>query len=161
MAQGEYRLAWAALAGGSGHEAAWALLARLYREETGEALPETAVTALGKPYFPAGGLHFSLSHCRTHAFCCLSRHNIGIDAEDVQRQIPPAVGERFLSPGEKRRAAAAQDPAAALLRLWVLKEAYAKCTGQGLGAYLRGTDFTPDDPRITTIDGCYVAVVEE
>ena len=47
-----------------------------------------------------------------------------------------------------------------LLRFWVLKEAAAKLTGEGLRGYPNHTDFSPDDPRITVIDGCYVAVLE-
>ena len=43
----------------------------------------------------------------------------------------------------------------------VLKEAYAKLLGKGWGNYLHATVFDPDDPRIQTIDGCYVAILEE
>ena len=54
-----------------------------------------------------------------------------------------------------------RDKRAALLRLWVLKEAYAKLTGRGIGNWLKSTDFDPEDTRITCIDGCYVAILEE
>ena len=53
------------------------------------------------------------------------------------------------------------DPRDCLLRFWVLKEAYAKLTGRGWGSYLQDTCFSPDDPRIQVIDGCYVAILEE
>ena len=43
----------------------------------------------------------------------------------------------------------------------VTKEAYAKLLGKGWGNYLHTTDFDPDDPRVQTIDGCYVAILEE
>ena len=46
-----------------------------------------------------------------------------------------------------------------LLKFWVLKEAYAKLTGRGLGNYLGQTDFDPETAQI--IDGGYVAVLEE
>ena len=48
-----------------------------------------------------------------------------------------------------------------MLRLWVLKESYAKLTGRGFGHYLKDTAFSPDDPAIQEIDGCYVALMEE
>ena len=46
-----------------------------------------------------------------------------------------------------------------LLKFWVLKEAYAKLTGRGLGNYLGETDF--DTETVQIIDGCFVAVLEE
>ena len=52
------RIASCELNGITGHEAGRLLLARLYREETGEDLPPIAVTERGKPYFEASALHF-------------------------------------------------------------------------------------------------------
>ena len=45
------RLAHCELDGRNGHDAGRALLARLYREETGEDLPPILKTRRGKPYF--------------------------------------------------------------------------------------------------------------
>lgn len=145
----------------SAHEAGRQLLARLYLAETGEALPEIRCTPQGKPYFPGNGLHFSISHTKRMVFCALSRKNIGIDAEEMGREVAPAVINRFLSESERQRQKAAPDPNAAALRLWVLKESWAKFTGRGLGNYLKATDFAPGDPRIREIAGCYVAVMQE
>lgn len=154
-------LKWEKLNGRSGHDAAWQLLTALYRQETGGVMPDTQKTAQGKPFFPDHNYHFSIAHTREHAFCCLSRNNVGIDAEDMDRQIDLRLAERILSPAEKARFDAAPDPRAALLRLWVLKEATAKLTGRGWGSYLYETDLDPEDPRIQIIDGCYVAVLTE
>ena len=137
------------LNGRTGHEAGRALLRQLHDGEI-------AVTKRGKPYF-VNGPHFSISHTKDHVFCCLSRENVGIDAEEIGRQIEPAIGKRFCSVSEQQRIRSNDD----LLRLWVLKESYAKFTGRGLGDYLRQTDFFPEDPRIQIIDGCYVAVFTE
>lgn len=155
------RIAYRRLEGRGGHEAGRELLAALYRQETGEDLPEIRITQRGKPYFPESDLFFSISHTNNHVFCCLSRKNIGIDAEEADRPVRPGLAERILSESEKARFLAAPEPREALLRLWVLKEAYAKLTGRGLGEYLCRTDFDPDDPRIHQIDGCFVAVLEE
>ena len=152
-----YRLSWACLQGEAAHETGRKLLAALY----GGPLPEICTTPRGKPYFAAGGQHFSISHTEDHVFCCISRHNIGIDAEEANREISPAVAHRYLSTAEYARWEASPNPREALLRLWILKEAYAKLNGRGLGNYLRETDFSPDDPRITNIDGCLVAVLTE
>lgn len=155
------KLAGCELNGRTGHEAGRALLAALYRAETGNELPEIAVTDRGKPYFPAGNWHFSISHTRRHAFCVLSRVNVGLDAEEADRDIDLRLAGKILSPAEKARFDAAADQRTALLKLWVLKEAAAKLSGQGLRGYPNGTDFSPDDPRVQIINGCFVAVLED
>lgn len=149
------------LNGRRGHEAGRELLARLYREETGQPLPEIAVADRGKPYFVTGNLHFSISHTKNHVFCALSDRPVGLDAEEMDRKIDLRLGSKILSPSEKERCEAAGDKQAALLKFWVLKEAAAKLSGEGLRGYPNHTDFHPDDPRITEIHGCYVAVMEE
>ena len=149
------------LRGRSGHETAYGLLERLYREQTGDPLPEIRRTDRGKPYFPEGGWHFSVSHTKRRAFCVLSRHNVAIDAEELDRQIDLRLAEKILSPGEKRQFDAARDPRLTLLKFWVLKEAAAKLSGEGLRGYPKDTDFSADDPRIRIIDNCLVAVMEE
>lgn len=155
------RIASCELQGRTGHEAARLLLARLYREETGEALPPILITERGKPYFEASSLHFSVSHTKKHAFCVLSHQNVGIDAEEKDRNIDLRLAEKILSPVEKAQFDAAGDKRLALLRFWVLKEAAAKCSGEGLRGYPNHTQFFLDDPRVTEMDHCLVAVVKQ
>lgn len=154
------KIASCALAGRTGHEAGRALLAVLYREETGHELPPIAVKAGGKPYFPGSDWHFSISHTPRRAFCALSRREIGIDAEELDRNVNLALAEKILSPGERVQFDAAPDKRRALLTFWVLKEAQVKRTGDGLRGYPNGTDFSLNDPRVTETDGCLVAVIE-
>ena len=154
------RIAHCPLDGLSGHEAGRKLLAELYRQETGSGLPEIQTTDRGKPYFPDSDLHFSISHTPKHAFCVLSEHNVGIDAEEQDRNINFRLADRILSPTEKAQYEAAPDPRTALLTFWVLKEAAAKLSGEGLKGYPNHTDFSLDDPRVTQIGGCIVAVLE-
>ncbi len=150
-------LGWQPLEGRSGHEAAWELLEDLY----GAPLPEVRRTDRGKPYFACGKPHFSISHTKRHAFCALGPAPLGLDVEEADRDIRLALAEKILSDGERRRFLAAEDPRTALLKLWVLKEAEAKRTGEGLRGYPNETDFSPEDPRVLTIAGCYVAVLAE
>ena len=152
-------LLYEALNGRSGHEVGRQLLEKLYIQATGKPLPPIAVTPRGKPYFPDGNWHFSISHTRNFAFCALSRKNIGLDAEEKGRAVSPVMIAKFTSDKEKARLGA--DPQDAFLRLWVLKEADAKRTGRGMGNWLKDTDFDPFDPRIQVINGCYVAVLED
>lgn len=152
---------WCALDDRTGHEAGRALLAELYRRETGEALPPIGISPRGKPSFADGPWHFSISHTRKHAFCVLDRENIAVDAEELDRPVNPRLAERILSPREKEQFEAAADKIRALLTFWVLKEATAKLSGEGLRGFPNHTDFSLDDPRVREIDGCVVAVLRE
>lgn len=139
------------------------LLRQMYEALTGEEeMPEIGKMPRGKPYFLTGDLHFSITHTKTRVFCAISDKPIGIDAEDLGRQINPNLAEKILSPGELAcyNAAPAGQRNEILLRLWVMKEAEVKCSGLGLRGYPNHTDYRPDDPRITIQDGCVVAVIE-
>lgn len=154
-------LASCSLEGITGHEAGRMLLETLYREATGEALPPIGKLPGGKPVFETGPWHFSITHTPRHAFCALSKHNIGIDAEEADRRINLRLAEKILSPGEKAQFGTAADQRKALLTFWVLKEAEAKLTGKGIRGFPNHTNFSLDDPRVTEKDGCILAVMEE
>lgn len=149
------------LLGRSGHEAGRGLLAALYRREIGGELPEIRVTDRGKPYFADSPWHFSISHTHRRVFCALSRENIGIDAEELDRNISLRLAQKILSPGERAQFDAAPDPRRALLTFWVLKEAAAKLSGEGLRGYPNDTNFRLDDRRVTEYDGCLLAVMTQ
>lgn len=155
------RIAFCELAGQTGHEAGRQLLIKLYREETGENLPEICITDRGKPYFPDSNWHFSISHTPKHAFCVLSRNNVAIDTEELDRKVNLRLAEKILSSSEKAQFDAAPDKNRALLTFWVLKEAEAKLSGEGLRGYPNHTNFSLEDSRVMELDGCIVAVMEE
>lgn len=157
----EWMLGWANIGSEGGHAAGRRLLLQLYRKYFSNQPPPIAVTERGKPFFVDSPVHFSISHTRRQVFCVLSLRPVGLDAEAQDRPIRPELAEKILSPGEKRQYDAAGDKRAALLKFWVLKEAAAKCAGTGLQGYPNQTDFSLDDPRLTLLDGCYVAVIEE
>lgn len=144
---------------GNGHAAGRALLAQMYREYTGQEMPPILIDGRGKPYWQASPLHFSISHTKGHVFCAISETPVGIDAEELDRKIDLRLAEKILSPGELAQYRSAKDPRLALLTFWVLKEALVKSTGEGLRGYPNHTSFTLDDPRVTVIDHCLVAVV--
>ena len=139
------------------HEAGLSLLQKLY----GAPLPEIKRTSLGKPYFPGEDVHFSISHTKNYVFCAIGEHPIGIDAEELDRDVRLSLAEKFLSSGELKQFQNAPDKKRALLTFWVLKEAAGKCTGEGLQLWPDHTDFSLNDPRVRELDGCLVAVVEE
>ena len=118
------------------------------------------MTQWGKPYFVNSPWHFSISHTRRRVFVALSRYNVGIDAEELDRPLNLKLADKVLSPAERVQFDAAPDQRRALLTFWVLKEAAVKATGEGLRGYPNHTNFSLDDPRVTEIDGCLVAVLE-
>lgn len=153
------KIAHCLLQGRSGHDAGLSLLTALYREETGKELPEICRTPRGKPYFPEDPVHFSITHTNNHAFCVLSPTPIGIDAEELTRIINPRLAEKILSPQEMEAYLAADDKNRALLTFWVLKEASAKCSGEGINGYPNHTNFSLKDPRVQERDGCLLAII--
>ena len=150
-----------AITAGTEHEAGRQLLKKMYLARTGRTMPPVAVTPRGKPYFPDSAIHFSISHTKQRVFCVLSDRPVGIDAEQLDRKIDLRLAEKILSASEKEQYDRAADPHRALLTFWVLKEAAAKCTGQGLRIYPNDTDFSLHDTRVQIRDGCLVAVIEE
>ena len=155
------KIAGAKIQTNDGHIEAYALLRTLWREETGRPFPLIARTERGKPYFVDEKLYFSISHTKRNAFCALSDVPVGIDAEETDRVVNPALAEKILSPREYAQYLAANDKNKALLTFWVLKEAEAKCTGEGLRGYPNQTSFSLDDPRVKEMNGCLVAVIKE
>ena len=146
---------------GTGHTAGRQLLSQLYRQHTGAEMPPVLLTPRGKPYWKDSSLHFSISHTKNHAFCAISDRPIGIDAEELDRDIRLKLADKILSPVELQQFRQADDPRLALLKFWVLKEAAGKCAGEGLQLWPNHTSFSLDDPRIQQIDGCLVAIIEE
>ena len=146
---------------GQGHTAGRELLCQLYSAHVGADMPEILTTHRGKPYFATGPWHFSISHTKHYAFCVLSEKPVGLDAEEMDRQIQLQLAEKILSPGEKAIFDSHIDQRAALLKYWVLKEAYAKLSGEGLKGYPNQTNFDPNDPRVQIIENCYVAIIVE
>ena len=161
MGNQEILFAHRALEQETGHEAGRQLLRQLYLQKTGKECPDILITDRGKPYFPDGKLHFSISHTKHHAFCVLAEHPVGIDAEEMGRAINLRLADKILSPEERSRFEQAQDKQTTLLKLWVLKEAAAKLSGEGLRGYPNHTNFDPEDSRVQIIDGHYVAILEE
>jgi phosphopantetheinyl transferase len=143
------------------HEAGRKLLAEMYRRYAGEEMPPVLVTERGKPYFQDSPWHFSISHSKSHVFCALSQKNIGIDAEECDRAISTRLADKILSPVERQQYDRAEDKRLALLRFWVLKEAQAKMTGEGIKFHPTHTEFLLSDPRVRELQGCLVAVIEE
>lgn len=111
----------------------YTLLASLLLEARGvEPLPTIARTERGKPYFPGyPHLHFSVSHSGSLSLCALGEAPLGADIERV-RPRSAGLPRYALSDREyawfQSRGSRWED----FYALWTLKEARAKCTGEGI-----------------------------
>lgn len=96
---------------------------------------ETKKTSGGKPFLEGSrGLFFNLSHSGAYAACAVSDREVGLDIQQCGRRVNPAVVERVLHKEEKRIYAELpeEEKEAFFFRHWAAKEAYVKCTGEGL-----------------------------
>ena len=77
----------------------------------------------------------------------------------MTRKIDLRLADKILSVTERAEFDAAGDQNKALLTFWVLKEAAAKRTGDGLRGYPNHMSFSLADPRVRERDGCLLAVM--
>ena len=112
---------------------AYLLLKKALREEYG--LTENPLFEYGphgKPFIVGHPeIHFTLSHCREAVACAVSDRPVGIDVESVQR-YRESLAQYTMSDEEQRLIAAAERPDVAFIRLWTMKEARLKLTGEGI-----------------------------
>ncbi len=146
---------------GTGHQQGRALLSALWSAHRPDPMPPILTGPRGKPYFQGNPLYFSISHTPRHVFCVLSDRPVGLDAEEEDRSVDLRLSGKILSPGELREFSQAANPRQALLSFWVLKEASAKCSGEGLRGYPNHTDFSLSDPRLFREAGCIIAIIQE
>ena len=83
-----------------------------------------------------------------------------LDAEEADRPVKLTLAKHILSAREFAQYEQAEDPRIALLTFWVLKEAAAKLSGEGILGYPNHTDFDLTDPRVQYLNGCLVALLE-
>ena len=119
----------------------------------------------GKPEIDpalASPLRCNLAHSRGLVAAAVSyRHDVGVDVERSDRA--PLVGNiarRYFTPEEAElvRADAADGGRDAFFRLWTLKEAFIKATGEGLRRSLQSFAFAFDPIAVTFPDSTPAAV---
>ena len=86
----------------------------------------------GKPFIVGHPeIHFSLSHCREAVACAVSDRPVGIDVESIHR-YKDSLACYTMNDEELRLIAEAKRPDVAFIRLWTMKEARLKLTGEGI-----------------------------
>jgi len=114
----------------------------------------------GKPYFRDSDVYFNYSHCshcKTAVACVVAKSEVGVDIESIERvrEVSPAVIKRVCCDNELKIIKNAED----FIRIWTIKEAYAKFTGRGFAEGFKSIDTTVIRGVYSEkIEGYYVAV---
>lgn len=113
--------------------AAYLLLCEGLRKEYG--ITEKPVFAYGEHGKPAivghPDIHFNLSHCREAAVCVVSDRPVGVDVESI-RSFKESLVEYTMNPTEVELIRQSERPDVEFIRLWTMKEAVLKLSGEGI-----------------------------
>ena len=113
--------------------AAYLLLRKALREMYGiHDAPVFEYDANGKPSILGHPeIFFNLSHCRKAVACVVADSPVGIDVEETRR-FSDSIARYTLDDEEYESVVKADNPSQAFIRLWTMKEALLKYTGEGL-----------------------------
>ena len=113
--------------------AAYLLLCEGLRKEYG--ISEKPVFEYGEHGKPSIAGHpeifFNMSHCREAAICVLSNKPVGVDIESI-RPYNESLARYTMSDEEMALIESAERRDVEFIRLWTLKEAVLKCSGEGI-----------------------------
>ncbi len=97
---------------------------------SGQALPSLSRNAMGKPFLPPPWKEqFNLSHSKGFVAVAFGECPVGVDIQ-VHKTPSPSVVARVCSQEEQQWL---QKEKGGFSSLWVWKEAYIKCRGEGIG----------------------------
>ena len=106
----------------------------------------------GKPVLTGHpDIPFNLSHCREAVVCAVGDRPIGVDVESVGR-FKESLVRYTMNDDEQAQIAAAERPEVAFIRLWTMKEARLKLTGEGITNDLKTALADSHRYRFTTVE---------
>ena len=76
-------------------------------------------------------IYFNLSHCKEAVICVVSDQPVGVDVEGI-REYKESLVNYTMNDEEIAQIKTAENPAAAFIRLWTMKEATTKLIGTGI-----------------------------
>lgn len=109
-----------------------------YRKEYGlNDIPDFEIAKNGKPYLKNHpDIYFNISHCEKAVICAFSDSPIGADIE-ASRQITPSLINKVCSDSEIKEINESADKQLTFCRIWTIKEAVAKLSGEGIAGNLK------------------------
>ena len=93
---------------------------------------------------------FNLSHCKEAAVCVISDKPVGVDVESI-REYKESLVNYTMNDEEVSLIKSADNPAAAFIRLWTMKEATMKLIGTGISNDMK-TVIDQQKYKYTTVD---------
>lgn len=114
----------------------------------------------GKPFIAGNRIHFSISHSENYVGYAIAKKDVGLDIQ-AKRDFSNLDGliKKVCHDDEKKLLSESQNLEMDFLKLWNLKEAYSKCTGEGIQASFSKIDmssllqnpFDGDSSPVTTV----------
>ncbi len=95
-------------------------------------------------------IFFNLSHCKEAAICVVSDQPVGVDVESI-REYRESLVNYTMNDEEIAQIKSAENPAAAFIRLWTMKEATTKLIGTGISNDMK-TVINTNKYRYTTVN---------
>ena len=95
-------------------------------------------------------IFFNLSHCKEAAICVVSDQPVGVDVESI-REYKESLVKYTMNGREIAQIKSAENPAAAFIRLWTMKEATTKLIGTGISNDMK-TVIDTAKYKYTTVD---------
>ena len=133
--------------------AAYLLLKQALREEYG--ITENPVFDYGEHGKPTivghPEIHINLSHCREAAVCAVSSRPVGIDVESISR-YKDSLAEYTMNASELRKIKEAENPEEEFIRLWTMKEAVLKLSGEGISNDIKDVLLVAHKRYTTVVD---------
>lgn len=91
----------------------------------------------GKPYIIGHpDIHFNMSHCKQAAICVISDKPVGVDVESI-RPSKESLVSYVMNDHEQEMIKNAEDSDMEFTRLWTMKEALLKLSGEGIKNQLK------------------------
>lgn len=100
-------------------------------------------------------VHFNLSHCKHGVMCVVDNHPVGCDIESIVKDVKLDLCNYCMSASETASIMTAENPQVEFTRLWTMKEAVLKLTGDGLNKSMHdllSSDLMQDIEVNSTID---------
>ena len=77
-------------------------------------------------------IHFNLSHCKRGVMCVIDDEPIGCDIEEIETVLDIDLCHVCYNDSEEAEIISAPEPCVAFTKLWTMKEAVLKLTGEGI-----------------------------
>lgn len=106
----------------------------------------------GKPFFKNVDFHFNLSNSSGLICCVLHNSEIGIDVENAAREVTEK-SLRVCTEAERAELSQSKNWREDFIRLWTLKEAYMKYTGEGFSFGPKNIEFSLNPSSMEELTG--------